>query len=714
MNPLIPTVDDLAADAVTHHYDDMVAPSGLTNFLGTVKVEHDLTAIGNVTFPPVSQGEAVTGVLFVDGRVFESYGVPVTHEWRADRVVRSATVNGLRIVTTTVCVPGSTSVAIDVVVTALDASRRTATLTLALNARVTDAQRAWLDAVSPDATNSVEIGAVGSALVFGAPAGGAWSVQGVDVPAEVRLSGIPVGETEGFEIGIGGMGRGGEVSVTVDLTDGGTARFGFVQAVATSRAEAEAVFSRVAADVPAAVQASEVLWNTQLEAIFTPGNTEYSGHLPVLDTASDDLRTLYWWGALGVIWFRREFAGNVLGRSYDTLMPNYWATTTFIWDYSLSSVSHALLDPEEMRRQLTHWIGSDIHTHFGTSSLTGGPVGRWYSVNDYAMTRLVSDYVRFTGDRGYLDEEMSDGRTVREHLHSWAVAWKGLRGTSELADYGGIDNLLECVSSYTHEVASLNAANVWCLRTAATLAELSGDASLAASLRADAANLIDSVLELYDTGTGHFVARQPDGSRLPVRHCYDFNVVGTTMADDLPAGMRAEMVAFFRRELQTPNWMRALSPWDPDASFSVRPDHQWNGAYPAWPADAARSLVALGAADVATDWIGGLVKSANQGPTGQAHFVEEAQPSISGGARKAPPQLPYITDWACSSSGAWVDLVIESLFGASVTLEGSVEAAGPTAPAAVSALDPAAVLRGLSAGGRLVDVHADGRVVDRN
>ena len=55
------------------------------------------------------------------------------------------------------------------------------------------------------------------------------------------------------------------------------------------------------------------------------------------------------------------------------------------------------------------------------------------------------------------------------------------------------------------------------------------------------------------------------------------------------------MVDFFQRELQTEDWMRSLSPWDPDASFSVRPDHQWNGAYPAWPADAARSLVALGA-----------------------------------------------------------------------------------------------------------------------
>ena len=36
--------------------------------------------------------------------------------------------------------------------------------------------------------------------------------------------------------------------------------------------------------------------------------------------------------------------------------------------------------------------------------------------------------------------------------------------------------------------------------------------------------------------------RQPDGSKLPVRHCYDFNIVGTTISDDLDETTRAEMV----------------------------------------------------------------------------------------------------------------------------------------------------------------------------
>ncbi|WP_223623910.1 hypothetical protein [Microbacterium sp. EST19A] len=700
MHPLIPTVDDLAADAVTHHYDDMIAPTGLTNMFGTVRVDHDLTAVSAVQFPPVSQGLTQTAVLFVDGRLFASYGVPVTHEWRADRVVRRATVGDLEIESTTVCVPGKTAVAIDIAVRNTGTSDRDVRLSLSAAARVTRSKESWLDAESPSESDTATVD--GERLVFSSADAGAWSVQGM-IGGSAVLSGV-ASLPEEFETGIGGNGRGGELSVTLAVPAGGTARTAYVQAVGISSDDATRTYDLVTGDVSGAVAAAEEFWNRQLRAAFDPDDGEFSGSLPVLETASAPLRRLYWWAVLGVIWFRRDFAGNVLGRSYDTLMPNYWGTTTFIWDYSLSSVSHALLDPAEMRNQVRHWISLDIHSHFGTSSLTGGPVGRWYSVNDYAMTRLVHDYVRFTGDTAFLDEIVGD-HTVAESVRQWALAWKKLSRGTTLADYGEIDNLLECVSSYTHEVASLNAANVWSMRTVASLAELQGDADAGAALRAEADALLPAVIERYLPGQGIFAAGQPDGTLLPVRHCYDFSVVGTTIADDLAPGIRAEMVDFFQRELQTENWMRALSPWDPDASYSPRPDHQWNGAYPAWPADAGRALAALGAPEVLTNWIEGLSRTANQGPMGQAHFVEEAVPGINGGARKAPPQLPYIIDWSCSSSGAWVELVIEALFGVHVAADGEIRAAG-----CVAAIDPHARLRGLRVGEGMYDIDASGRV----
>ncbi|MCG7413078.1 hypothetical protein MHK74_00475 [Microbacterium aurum] len=701
MHPTIPTVTDLAADPVTHHFDDMIAPAGLTNLLGTVRVDHDLTALSAVQFPPVSQGLTQSGSLFVDGRLFASYGVPVTHEWRPDRVVRSAHVAGWEIVTTTVCVPGQTAVAVVVEVRDAAGAGRDVRLGFSAAARVVRSLEAWLDAESPSAPNRVRVD--GERLVFSSTDETAWSIQGA-LGATASLSGVADLPDE-LDTGIGGNGRGGDLSVVLTVPPGGTARTVFVVATGTSEDAAQAAYAATLTATGAEVVASaEQFWNRQLAAAFTADDGEFSGALPVLDTASAPLRRLYWWAVLGVIWFRRDFEGNVLGRSYDTLMPNYWGTTTFIWDYSLSSVSHALLDPAEMRNQVRQWILLDIHSHFGTSSLTGGPVGRWYSVNDYAMTRLVRDYIRFTGDVAFLGETVGDV-TVLESVRQWATAWKALRGAGTLADYGEIDNLLECVSSYTHEVASLNAANVWSMRAAAELCELVGESAPAAQLRADADALLPAVTARFLPDEGVFAAGQPDGTLLTVRHCYDFSVVGTTIAEDLTPDVRRAMVEFFQRELQTENWIRALSPWDPDASYSVRPDHQWNGAYPAWPADAGRAVAALGAPEVLNAWIEGLSRTANQGPMGQAHFVEEAVPGIAGGARKAPPQLPYIIDWACSSSGAWIELVLEALFGITVTAEGALRAGG-----SIAALDPGAVLRGLRVGAATVDVHADGRV----
>jgi hypothetical protein len=368
---------------------------------------------------------------------------------------------------------------------------------------------------------------------------------------------------------------------------------------------------------------------------------------------------------------------------------------------------HALLDPQVMRRQISHWVGLDIDSHFGTEWLTGGPVGYWYSVNHYAMTRLVNDYLRHTGDLAFLDERLAaaDGarKTIAGHVQDWSRAWHRIRSATGLADYGGIDNLLECVSTYVHEVASLNGANVWCLRRAADIADHQGRAEDAGALRGEADELAELVAGRYIPGKGIFHTAMPDGTLVETRHCYDFATIGTTMPGDLPAGAAEERVDFFVRELRTPSWMRALSPYDTDAAFSLRSDHQWNGAYPAWPPDSARSAIALGHPEAVAEWIDGLARSSNQGPPGQAHFVEEAVAPIDGGARKSPPQYPYLIDWACSSAGAWCELVISSIFGVEIALDGTVTANG-----VLEHFDPGARLEGLRVQGSSYTVTLEG------
>src|SRR5690606_33198045 len=158
--------------------------------------------------------------------------------------------------------------------------------------------------------------------------------------------------------------------------------------------------------------------------------------------------------------------------------------------------------------------------------------------------------------------EGTDERVV-DALKRYATNWKRFRAASGLADYGGLNNLLECVHTYLHEVASLNAANVYNLREAARLLALLGEPDDGA-LEKDAQQILRDVQALYVDGRGYWQARFPDGSLREVRHCYDLLTVLNTIPDDLSDRQKAEMVAFFRRELMTPTWMHALSPGDDD------------------------------------------------------------------------------------------------------------------------------------------------------
>jgi hypothetical protein len=675
---MIPTVDDVRSSALTHRFGDLFNPPALTNRLGCVQAELDITAIRSLSFPPYGAGDIATASLFLNGKILGATGTAVTFTWWPDRIVREAEWDGLRLRSTTALAVGELAALVRLEITNTSGVERDLDFRLAVRSAVTRKDDAWLEPLPPaSVTHEVS---VHPGLILH---------KTLDATAAAAHAALPPpDETTPDAMRWRARTRPGETF---------TVRLAVTYGAAPEEAGSAAV--RLAKALDAAMEASRNDWNEELRAVFTPGNDRYAGSLPVLETTDDDVRRAWFAGILGVIMFRRD--DGTLGRSYDTLMPRYWQTVTFLWDYSLSSLVHALLDPPVMRTHLEHWMATDVHSCFGTDRLTGGPVGGWYSVNDYAMTKMIADYMRWTGDTAWLDRKVSGG-TVEEHLRDFATNWERFRTPRGLADYGGIGNLLECVSTYVHEIAALNAGNVWSMRFAADVADARGDAAAARSLRKGASALCGNVLDLYLEGEGFWNTRFPDGNVVPVRHCYDFITTMTTIHGDMNEKQRDEMTAFFARELQTPLWMHALSPADPDAVFSLRPDHQWTGAYPAWPPLAVQALLNAGKDELAVSWLRGLGRSGNQGPYGQAHFAETVVPSDAGGAPKAPSELPYITDWAVSSGGAWVSAIVEGLFGVRVSLDG-IDAAPRLA-----AFDPGARLRNLPFRGRLYDVDGSG------
>jgi len=197
----------------------------------------------------------------------------------------------------------------------------------------------------------------------------------------------------------------------------------------------------------------------------------------------------------------------------------------------------------------------------------------------------------------------------------------------------------------------------------------------AAAMRKEASDLGKRVQELYVDGKGIWRCRLPDGSYNEVHHCYDFGTTLMNIGDLMPQKQKSEMFAFFKRELQTPTWMRALSTRDLDVTFSIRPDHQWTGAYTAWPALALSGFFVAGEVDAAFEWMKGLAKTTRQGPIAQAHFTEAFYtPESNGGAAKSTSDQPYINDWACVSGCNYLEPIVDSIFGINAGLFGEITA----------------------------------------
>src|ERR1700733_14621539 len=166
----------------------------------------------------------------------------------------------------------------------------------------------------------------------------------------------------------------------------------------------------------------------------------------------------------------------------------------------------------------------------------------------------------------------------------------------------------------------MNAGKVSSMRFVADLLERRGDSSRASQLRAEAKELARRINEkLYVAGRGWWRCGQPDGSFLEVRHCYDFLSVLDNMFEDLSRTQKQEMSRFFWEELHSDYWMRALSPNDVDATWNIRPDHSWLGAYSAWPPAPAKGLYQVDRHERIAHWVKILAKAGNQGPIGQAH-----------------------------------------------------------------------------------------------
>ncbi len=657
-----PSLSDLASDPIAHRWRDLYQLPTAQNEWGYAQATKSVSGLTGISLPPFgccgvaeipwSPGLLLTCEAFLDGRILLAYpeGDELTYVWYPHGFARRTRVVGLEFTSFTFLPSERRSVAQIITVKNLGSGRRNVSLGFDLRAGVASKTDAWFTNPPGEGDNAISWDAGNGCLLFEARQSRAVSVQGFN-PKPDRLE------------------DGRMLVFAFALAPGEAREFHYVNAIEADKAAALHSYNDQQATFAALVDENERKFTSLIEAAFTPGNSEFSGHLPRLVTDNEELWNLYYAGFRNLIFARRASARSAYGTTYLTLGGHVLPTLSFPWDTSLTSLSLALLDPLALRRLTENWFVQDMHQHLATDYLTGAAVGPWYGVNDMAILRCAENYLRVTGDFGWLDARVG-GKPVLDHLLSHALYWKQLDHYGHgLGDYGKRENLLEVVSTYLHEVAGMNAGNVSGMRFLGALLERKGDARRAAGLRAEATAMAGRINRLlYVPGKGYWRCGQPDGKFNEVRHCYDFLSILDNMFEDLSPQQKIEMNDFFWRELHSPHWMRALSPDDVDATWNIRPDHSWLGAYASWPPMTAKGLYKIAPSAAVAAWLRGLSKAGNQGPIGQAHFVEAVFPLEDGGAYKCPNDPPYLNDWCCIGAGAFVDLVIDSIFGANLTL----------------------------------------------
>jgi hypothetical protein len=355
--------------------------------------------------------------------------------------------------------------------------------------------------------------------------------------------------------------------------------------------------------------------------MFTPGNAEFSGHLPTLHADNPDIGTAYYMGALLALYMRNTRI-SVTEPIFLTGGPRLGPTANYFWDHTEWSRLYALLEPAGLRSWLLRALATPYNDCFGFDTRSGGPLGNDYVSNHYALFRLVEHYVAITGDLAFL-QASAGSQTVLGHLADLAHGWQDKRTPATggiLADFGPDPwLLLECVPDYVNVVASFNAAYAGMMRDYAALRRMLGDDEVARTAETQANQLAAAVLDLAAPG-GRWQIRHPE-HRDVIGHCLDFGLVASYLHDDLDDEQRHAMVEFVTTKLLDSTWMRALAPDDPAAPYANRPDHGAAGAFGAWPGVTAHGLAKLGRPDLAADLLAVVHAAASGGLWGQAQEI---------------------------------------------------------------------------------------------
>jgi hypothetical protein len=91
--------------------------------------------------------------------------------------------------------------------------------------------------------------------------------------------------------------------------------FHYVNAVADTKDAGIQLYDSVQNKFSSSLEATESSANSLIQSAFTPGNSQFSGYLPCLETRSEKLWNLYHLGVRNLLFARRISPDSVYGRT---------------------------------------------------------------------------------------------------------------------------------------------------------------------------------------------------------------------------------------------------------------------------------------------------------------------------------------------------------------------------------------------------------------
>jgi hypothetical protein len=244
--------------------------------------------------------------------------------------------------------------------------------------------------------------------------------------------------------------------------------------------EAMADVRALTADPQAAIRKAQEQHAGQVRLMFEK--------LPRLEASHPDLEA----------WYRRSLV-HFLTNCWDVpefVLHPYYSTGSvqggclccYLWNYGETWEIMPLYDPAAHREHIKQFLRNDMSVHFAFDPVSGKAFGPWYPVNQEKLIGLIYYYVKNTGDRAFLKEEVK-GKTILEHALAQACCRDDVTKPVALVDYGPSNSHLELRRGYpyNHVMPDLNGRRYANYLMAARLSEFMGKP--APQLRGRAAEL---------------------------------------------------------------------------------------------------------------------------------------------------------------------------------------------------------------------------------